>query len=325
MLQMIDPMGFTTDDLRAEVAAARAELEAGGDDEALAIVWMGLANVEWMPCRFDAARTALIHAVDHARRSGDRSLLMDAITLKIGSEMLGSTTPAEGKRSLDATVAELGRDGLIGQVELVQGACFDAMTGDFDRARERIRESEALAERFGSDLWITASYEFGGEIETMAGDHEAAEQSFRKEYEIHQRLGDEAHGSTTAAFLALALCRLGRFDEADELATIARTTGAEDDLATQASARSAQALVRSARGEHDEARRLAREAVDMYAGAQSPWFHGNALMTLAEVSRAAGVSDEAAEAARAALAQFERKGNEPGAASARALIDEVLG
>src|SRR5215211_2858913 len=54
----------------------------------------------------------------------------------------------------------------------------------------------------------------------------------------------------------------------------------------------------------------------MYAGAQSPWFHGNALMTLAEVSRAAGVSDEAAEAARAALALFERKGEEPGAASA---------
>jgi tetratricopeptide (TPR) repeat protein len=325
MQLMIDPVGFSTDDLRAEVAAARAELEAGGDDEALAIVWMGLANVEWMPCRFDAARTALIHAVDHARRSGDRSLLMDAMTMKTGSELLGSTSPAEGRPSLDAAVAELGRDGLIGHVSLVQEAYFDAMTGDFDRARELIRESEALAERFGSDMWITASYEVGGTIALMAGDPEAAERSFRKEYEIHQRLGDEAHGSTTAAFLALALCRLGRFDEADELATIALTTGAEDDMATQASARSAQALARSARGEHDEARRLAREAVDMYAGAQSPWFHGNALMTLAEVSHAADVSDEAAEAARAALALFERKGNEPGAASARALIDEVLG
>ena len=67
---MLDPIGFTTDDLRAEVAAARAELEAGGDDEALAIVWMGLVQVEWIPCRFDAAREAAMHAVDHARRSG---------------------------------------------------------------------------------------------------------------------------------------------------------------------------------------------------------------------------------------------------------------
>ena len=197
------------------------------------------------------------------------------------------------------------------------------MTGDFDRARERIRESEALAERFGSELWASASYEFGGDIELMAGDQEAAERSFRKEYELHRRMGDEGHGSTSAAYLAVALCRLGRFDEAEELATIARTIGADDDLATQASARSAQALVRSARGEHEEARRLAREAVDLYAGAQSPWFHGDTLMVLAEVSRAAGLPEEAADAARGALAAYERKGHEPGMASARALIDDV--
>jgi tetratricopeptide (TPR) repeat protein len=245
--------------------------------------------------------------------------------MKLATELLGSTSPAEGRPSLDAAVAELGRDGLIGHVSLVQEAYFDALTGDFVRARELIRESEALAERFGSDMWVTASYEIGGTIESMAGDPEAAERSFREEYEIYQRHGDEAHGSTAAAFLALALCRLGRFDEADELATIAHTTGAEDDLATQASARSAQALVRSARGEHDEAQRLAKEAADLYAGAQSPWFYGNALMTLAEVARAAGRPKEAAEAARGALAAFERKGNEPGAASAWALIDEVLG
>jgi tetratricopeptide (TPR) repeat protein len=129
--------------------------------------------------------------------------------------------------------------------------------------------------------------------------------------------------STSAAYLAFALGRLGRFDEAEELETTARATGADDDLATETSARSAQALVRSARGEHDEARRLARGAVDLYADAQSPWFHGNAWMTLAEVARGAGLPEEAAEAARGALAAYERKGHEPGAASARTFIDEV--
>ena len=323
MQTMIDPIGFTTDDLRAEVAAARAALEEDDDDEALAIVWMGLVQVEWNPCRFDAAREAAIHGVDHARRSGDRSLLMDAVTLKLATELLGSTSPAEGRPSLDEAVTELGRDGFIGHVVLVHEACVGAMTGDFDRARERIREAESLAERFGSELWAAACYEFGGHVEMMAGDPAAAERLYRKEYELHRRTGDEAHGSTTASYLALALCRLGRFDEAEELATIARRIGADDDLATQASARSAQALVQSARGEHDEAQRLAKEAADLYAGAQSPWFYGNALMTLAEVARAAGRPEEAAEAARAALAAFERKGNEPGTASARALIDEV--
>ena len=320
---MIDPIGFTTDDLRAEVAAARAELEAGDDDEALAIVWMGLVQVEWMPCRFDAAREAAIHAVEPARRSGDRSLFMDAMTLRLASELLGSTSPAEGRPSVEKAVAELGRDGFIGHVVLVHEACLDAMTGDFVHARERIRESEARAERFGSDLWMAACYEFGGEIELMAGDPEAAERLFRKEYELHQRLGDEGHGSTSAAYLAGALCSLGRFEEADEMAELARTMGAADDLATQSSALSAQAMVRSARAEHDEARRLAEEAADLYAGAQSPWFYGNALMTLAEVLRAAGLREDAVEAASTALAAYERKGHEPGMESARALIDEV--
>jgi tetratricopeptide (TPR) repeat protein len=320
---MIDPIGFTNDDFRTEVAAARAELETGGDDEALAIVWIGLVQVEWIPCLFDAGREAATHAVDHARRTGDRSLLVDAMTLLLATELLGSTSPAESGPSLEAVVDELGREGFIEHVVLVHEACFHAMTGDFVRARERIRESMALTERFGSDLWASATYEFGGEIELMAGDAAAAERSFRAEYEIHRRTGDEGHGSTSAAYLAEALCRLGRFDEAEEFATIARATGADDDLATQASARSAQALVRSARGEHEEARRLAREAVDLYAAAQSPWFHGDTLVVLSEVTRAAGLPEEAADAARAALAAYERKGHEPGMASARALIGEV--
>jgi hypothetical protein len=47
------------------------------------------------------------------------------------------------------------------------------------------------------------------------------------------------------------------------------------------------------------------------------------MMTFAKVSHAAGLLEEAVEAARAALAAYERKGHEPGMASARALIDEV--
>jgi class 3 adenylate cyclase/tetratricopeptide (TPR) repeat protein len=320
---MIDPIGFTNDDFRADVAAARAELEGGGDDEALAIMWMGLVQADWIPCRFDAGREAAIRAVDHARRTRDRSLLMDAMTLLLATELLGSTSPSEGRPALEAAAAELGREGFIGHVLLVNEACFAAFRGEFDLARGCIRRSAALAERFGSETWITACHEFGGEIEMMAGNPEAAERSFRTEYEIHRRHGDEGHGSTAAGYLALALSSLGRFDEADEFAEIARRIGAADDLATQASARSAQALVRSARGEHEEARLLAEEAVDMYARAQSPWFLGDCLRTLAEVSRAAGRPEEAGKAASAALAAYERKGHEPGMAAARRLIEEV--
>ena len=319
----IDPSGFTNEDLRAELSGASTELEATGDDEALAVVWLGFTQLDWGPCRFDAAHEAAIRAVDHARRLRDRSLLMEAMTYKLAAELLGSMTPTDGTPSVVAALEEVGNEGLVGFACGVHRACFDAMTGKFEPARQRIREAVAVAERLGSDFWRSVTYEFGGEIELMAADFAAAERSFREAFDVHQRTGDEAHGSTVAAYLSVALSRSGRFDEADELAGRARAIGAEDDLATQACARSAQALVRSARGQHEEARRLAREAVDLYAGAQCPWFHGDALMVLADVSVAAGLSDEAAEAARAAAATYERKGHEPGAAAARALLDEI--
>ncbi len=132
---------------------------------------------------------------------------------------------------------------------------------------------------------------------------------------------DEGHGSTSSAYLAVALCRLGRFDEAEELATIARATGADDDLATQASARSAQACVRSSRGEHEEALRLAREAVLSTPGTESlaPRGHLTVLSSLTRGRSARGRGGSAS----AALAAYERKGHEPGMASARASIDEI--
>ena len=133
MQTMIDPIGFTSDDLRAEVLAARAELEASGDDEALAIVWMGLAKVEWMPCRFDAAREAAIHAVEHARRTGDRSLLMDAMTTQVGDRAARVDDARRGE-----AVARCAR----GRARARRshrprgpgaGSLFEAMSGDFDR------------------------------------------------------------------------------------------------------------------------------------------------------------------------------------------------
>ena len=61
----------------------------------------------------------------------------------------------------------------------------------------------------------------------------------------------------------------------------------------------------------------------MYADAQSPWFQGDVAMILAEVARAAGRAEEAAEAAAVAMAAYERKGHQPGAASARAFLHEL--
>src|SRR4029453_11982511 len=102
-----------------------------------------------------------------------------------------------------------------------------------------------------------------------------------------------------------------RFEEAQTYAEMAVRIAAEDDLASQTAGRSARALVLAARGEFAEAERLAREAVDLYADAETPNPQGDAWMDLAKVLRTAGKSAEAAAAAREALGFYERKGNAP--------------
>jgi hypothetical protein len=76
----------------------------------------------------------------------------------------------------------------------------------------------------------------------------------------------------------------------------------------------------SARGRHDRAIELAREAVALISDAESPTLRADVLMALAKVLRAADEPAHALTAAAEAVELFERKGSEPGAAHARAFV-----
>jgi hypothetical protein len=81
--------------------------------------------------------------------------------------------------------------------------------------------------------------------------------------------------------------------------------------------------VLAARGDLEGAERTARDAVEMFADAQTPNLQGDLCLDLAEVLRRAGRPSDAADAVRAALDLFERKGNRPAAAQARELLAEL--
>jgi tetratricopeptide (TPR) repeat protein len=110
---------------------------------------------------------------------------------------------------------------------------------------------------------------------------------------------------------------LGHVDEAEQLAQKGRELGDPEDVWTQALWRQAQALVHSARGEHDEAVRLAREALDWWSRTDSLLRWGEAHCDLARVLEAAGRRDEAIAAWRDALDCYERKEVVPLAAHVR--------
>jgi tetratricopeptide (TPR) repeat protein len=314
-----------TDRFRDELEEARRTFEELRDDAALATVWTELGMIEWMPCRYDRATLAADHAIEHARRSGDKRLLDNALVPLIAGQMFGLATPDEGLRTLDELRDDLSDSRLHESIVLSVRAMYVAMEGSFQEARRLMALAREVAEAIGAGFALAAHAEQLGHIEFYAGDDEASERAFRFNYESLEGMGDEGHKSTAAALLGRMLCDLGRFEEAEEYVEIALRIGAEDDLATQVPARSTQALVHAARGEFADAERLAREAVAMFADAESPNFQGDAWMDLAQVLRMAGKTGEAGEAAGEALAFYERKGNRPASATARAFIDALPG
>jgi predicted negative regulator of RcsB-dependent stress response len=87
----------------------------------------------------------------------------------------------------------------------------------------------------------------------------------------------------------------------------------------------AQARVLSHRGEHDEALRLADEAIAINETTDYLTWQAESDEVRGMVLAAAGRTDEAREAYGRALERFERKGVVPAAESVRARIAELLG
>jgi tetratricopeptide (TPR) repeat protein len=132
-----------------------------------------------------------------------------------------------------------------------------------------------------------------------------------------ERRGTTAVLSSYAPLLGRVVCALGDPDEAEQLAQRGRELGDAEDVWTQALWRQAQALVHSARGQHDEAVALLEEALGWWARTDSLPRQGEAYCDFAEVLEAAGRRDEAVAAWRAALDCYDRKKVIPAAARVR--------
>jgi tetratricopeptide (TPR) repeat protein len=96
-----------------------------------------------------------------------------------------------------------------------------------------------------------------------------------------------------------------------------------EDVASQARGRGVKAKLLAARKEYEEAERLAREAVELFAKTDDLLQQSQVLMALAEVLEAAGRNDEAVPVLESVVEVSERKGNVVTARRARARITAV--
>lgn len=318
-----DPHSLSSRAFREELGKAISGFEELEDEAGLATAWTKLASLEFQPCRYDRVERAARRAAMHARECQDGRLLVESLRFLLASQIYGSATPEAGYRVLDEVREDLSRSRHVEAAALAVRGWFEGMEGSFDEARHHLTLAIEIAESLGTHVMVAAYGAFLGDVETLAGDATAAERALRRSYDLLHETGHDGYKSTVAATLAHVLCTLRRFDEAGEFAAIARSAAADDDLASQAFGRSAQAMVLAEHGGFDDAEQLAREAVEILEVAEWPGGQGDVRMDLAQVLRMAGHHEDAGRAAREALELYERKGNRPSSDASRVFLREL--
>jgi tetratricopeptide (TPR) repeat protein len=137
---------------------------------------------------------------------------------------------------------------------------------------------------------------------------------------MSEQRGDTGYLSTSAGLLAEALYQQGGDADAWQASETSERSAAADDFVSQMLWRSVRAKLLARRGEHEEAERLARETVAIGEPSDYLFVRGDSLRDLAEVLLLAGRRAAAAEAARAALGLYQRKGDLVSAARVQELL-----
>jgi len=315
----LEPEGFT--DAAAEILSEAIPLFTElGDEHALAEAW---ELEHWRLTMLGHApgqEEALERALEHARRSGDRSLELETMAGLSGALLWGPTPVPRALARMGTLLDETRGHRLVDARIRRSVAALLGMQGRFDEARGILAEVRSTLEELGSRLNLATLGFFIGPLELLAGDPEAAERELRSNCDELERMGERSWLCSLAAFLAEALYVQGRHDEAEHWTRVAEEAAASDDLEAQSDLRSVRAKVLAQRGRFEEAEALAREAIALMDPTGESDHKGDAWFDLAEVLRLAGKDAEAAEALQRALEWYEEKGNVVSANRARAQL-----
>jgi class 3 adenylate cyclase/tetratricopeptide (TPR) repeat protein len=310
----VDP-SYTLGRARADVEAVLQELETVGEEEDRDRALILLARFSF----FDG-RTG--ESVAIATRLMERPSLTRRQRQEIAGEI--NTAAYFGTLPLDEAFVALERadeivgDSMSGQaMNLRTKAGLLGMAGRFEEAWVSAERSAQRYDELGTPMRRISGIQMIAETERLAGRLEEAERLFRESHEAFDEVGETGFNSTITGLLALTLCDLARFDEAEGFADTSRTLAAEDDFASQAVWRMAMGRVLADRGQFEEALALAEEAVAINGRTDYLVWQGDSHEVRGMVLEAAGRGDDARAAYGDALDRYERKGNVVAAARAR--------
>jgi predicted ATPase/class 3 adenylate cyclase len=299
------------------------ELEAMGDDRALARAFSLLAFVHWTGARFGDAADAAERTIRHATAAGDQATARRFLGSLASSALYGPMPVVEAIATCEEVLAQAQDDRKVrARAELAIGQ-LEAMRGNFDRARLLYRRSRASLEELGLLFLAALTSLVSSVIEFLAGDLAAAESELRTDYRRLDEMGERNYISTTAGLLADVLYRQGRYDESAEFAGVCQQLASPDDVASQFFWRSVQGKLRARQGNIDEAESLLSAATALIEASDQLDLQGNGLLDFAEVRELSGALAEAAALSELAAGLFERKGNVVSALRARQLAERL--
>jgi len=315
----IDPGGVNIRGQEDLAHEAMRVLKRSEDGRGMARAWIVVGAVEEMRGRIALQESAAEQVLEYALRGGTyreiawgRQRLAEVI-------LTGPTPVGEGiARCEELTVR---RELRVGDVALLSAAALlHAMQGRFDVGRQLIGDGRELMERLGHINPLISTMRRRGELELLATDLGAAENTLRQAHDLATLKGISRTGSEIAGILARAVLHQGRPAEAQELADELRQGAPPESLPAQARWRAIQAAIHTARGEADAAVALATEATTMLSDTDLLTLRADVLTDLAAAFAACGDTAKAGEAAQRALALYVRKENSIGAEYAHKLL-----
>jgi ATP/maltotriose-dependent transcriptional regulator MalT len=191
-----------------------------------------------------------------------------------------------------------------------------AMNGDFSQARSLYRRGRAMLRELGQGLNAAANGIDVLQVELLAGDLAGAEREVMADLAFLERAGETFYLSTMAAVISRVIRDQGRDEDALVLSRKAEEATAAGDVESLALWRSIRAPILARAGRMREAESLARSAVELSQGSDSPQMQADALSELAAVLEHAGRLDESRRAIEDAISLYQGKGDVVSAARA---------
>jgi ATP/maltotriose-dependent transcriptional regulator MalT len=276
----------------------------------------------WLGSRATPAAEEARETMAHAAAAGDEGLRSLALSMYIATLMYGRANAEEMTLELD----RIEREGVPGAwtqafvaVARAQAALLEGLFEDGMRhAREAGDGFAAL--RSGFEAF---AYQLAADIERTQGNPEAALSRLERADVILERSHERSFRSTNQANIAVVHAALGEADKARAAIDTCEELSAPEDVINYAFTHRVRSQLARTTGDLEQAEQSARSAVEYALTSDFPGVQANARLELARVLVAQGRREECEIEAREALALRESKGDRPGAAEVRALLDEL--